>query len=74
MQPPVMRRLFGLSLFAEDREEERAMVQRAIFDGVIQLGDAARVELLLLDVAKVLKELLPALAEEPRLVATAPDE
>lgn len=68
------------------------MVQGAVFDSVVQLGDlkiqnlsdkrcfiltrdethAGRVKLLLLHVAEVLKELLPPLAEQPRLVAAAP--
>ena len=50
------------------------MVQRAILDGVIQLGYAARVELLLLDVAEVLEQLLPTFPKQPRFVPTTPTD
>jgi hypothetical protein len=56
----------------KDREKELTVMKRAVFDGVVKLTDSRRIKLLLLDVAEVLKELLPPLTEEPRLVTTAP--
>jgi hypothetical protein len=62
-----------LLALVEDREQERPLMERAVLDRVVQLRHTARVELFLLDVAEVLEELLPPLAEEEWLVATTPD-
>ena len=48
------------------------MVKSTILDSVVELGHARRVELLLLDVAKVFEQLLPAFPEQPRFVLAAP--
>jgi hypothetical protein len=58
----------------EDGEQELTVMKRAVFDGVVKLTDSRRIKFLLLDVAEVLKELLPTLTEEPRLVTTAPGQ
>ena len=63
MQFAVVRSLFVAAVLAEDREQEDAVMESAVLDGVVQLRDTAGVELLLFDVAEVLEELLPAFAE-----------
>ena len=75
MQPPVLRLLPVLwpgAIFVEDGKEERAVVERTVLDRVVEFRHARRIELFLLDVAEIFKQLLPAFAEEPRLVAAAP--
>lgn len=42
------------------------------FDGIVKLGDSRRIELFLLDITKVLEELLPSLTEKPGFILTAP--
>ena len=77
MQAPVLGwalAIWHLSVLVEDGEEEREVVEGAVLDGVVQLRDARWVEFFLLDVAEIFEQLLPAFAEEPRLVATAPGQ
>jgi hypothetical protein len=72
LRPPRPLRVVRHVLLVEDPEQESPVVERAVLYRVVQLRHARRVELLRGDVAEVLEELLPALAEEEGLVAATP--